>query len=378
MKLANKENDKKFQKTYKDTLILLILFINITCGYIQYKSYKTNISEREKSHTLAQQGLSLRTIQGPMLEYAIDQAISVFDFVEGYSSTIDSAEIIVISDTDYIDTSVVGTKQVNFMLVSYDEYGEKVSKECRRLFYVRDTVIPTIYLTEKSLVITVGDSWNPEDNIKSVSDKIDGELKRISKSEIPIRLNEDISEPEQGVTQFYNHGWYYLDSDIDLNKPGSYTVSITACDKNGNTVTDSFDVIVEAPKSIASISYKRQDNNDSTGSIYVGTNTETANYGSFQNSANTSTGNSGKNDVVTDTTPSVNQTPSTATTPVIDTSIPAGTFPTYSAASAWANAQLDADIEAWYAGTLANPRTGFYADAYYTSSGIEYWIVTFY
>lgn len=82
--------------------------------------------------------------------------------------------------------------------------------------------------------------------------------------------------------------------------------------------------------------------------------------------------------MATDMTSPVNPIPSTTPEPIIDTSIPTGTFPTYSAASAWANAQLDADMEAWYAGTLPNPRTGFYADANYTASGIEYWVVTFY
>lgn len=374
-----KANDKQYCKVYKSAVILLFLFIAISCVYIQYNSYRIKTTERERIHNLAQKGLSLKEIQDPLLEYTADQRISIHELVKGYSSTISSAEVVVLSDTEYIDTSMVGTKQVNFKLVSYDEYGEEVSKECRRLFYVRDTVFPTIKFAEKSVVIAEGDLWKPEDNVKSVFDTVDGELESISKSDIPAHLYDGYSEPEQGTTQFYDHGWYFVDSDADLNCPGTYTVRITACDKNGNIITDSFDVTVEAKaKSIASMSYKRQDESYSTGSVYTGNHTGTANNGTSQNLTSTSTGSPGGSDVATDMTSPVNPIPSTTPEPIIDTSIPTGTFPTYSAASAWANAQLDADMEAWYAGTLPNPRTGFYADANYTASGIEYWVVTFY
>ena len=359
------------KKSPKSMIFVIIVGLMIF-GVYQYNQNQKRIydSENRKSaNNLAKRGLLLNDKREWIFEYG-EQSISPLDLVEACSTTIDSAKVTVTCDIDYLDLSEVGRKQINYKLVSYDEYGSEVSKECRRLVLVKDTNKPIIKIKKKTMNIVEGDSLNIQNNIESVSDVIDGPLDLAKKTEIPDYRFDGAEQLDPGTDQFYEKGWYYIDSDVNTEKPGSYKVSVIACDKHGNEVSESFEVVVEPTVTLSASS------NSGNNAIYSesnqGNNSYSGNNNSYQN------GNASTNVYSGETSASSAPVITAPPEPVVDTSIPAGTFRSYAEASAWANAQLDVDMEAWYSGTLANPRTGFYADAYYTASGIEYWVVTFY
>lgn len=347
--------------------------LEIICIY-QKRKYIQETKIRQDAHTLAQQGLVLKNKDDFVFEYDLNQTISTLDLVEGYNTVLDSAEIVVTCDTEFVDQSEVGKKQVNYKITSYDEYGEEVYKESRRLLFIYDSKAPIISIKDENIELIEGESWKAIDNIITVYDEIDGELDYIKKSEIPVcKINKE-NEPEPGSTCFYDEGWFYIDSEVKNNKPGVYKVTISACDIHGNKTEKSFEVTVkEKPVSTVANYSGNVNNSGTTSSSFTIHSGGTNNANQLASSPSSNTSNSNGNSSIYNAPAENSQS-----APDVDTSIPSGTFRSYAEANAWANAQLDADIEAWYAGTLANPRTGFYADAFYTAAGIEYWVVTFY
>lgn len=134
-----------------------------------------------------------------------------------------------------IDTSKVGTATITYTVSMEDEYDEMVSKQFTLNVTIQDTKSPAITLSEEEVTITEGDTFEAKDNIASVKDVVDGDLK-FAESE-PEKINE--SAP------MYESGWYTIDSDVDASTPGSYSVKIHACDINGNTSEETYAVTVK-------------------------------------------------------------------------------------------------------------------------------------
>lgn len=118
------------------------------------------------------------------------------------------------------------TKKVGKVTLTYVLEKEKLTKEFHVDVEVKDTKKPVITFKKDKLSFTEGEAFTAKDNIKQVSDPVDGDLKL---------ANKDTLEK----------GTYVIKDEVDPKKPGTYKVEVSACDKNGNKTNASFDVEVK-------------------------------------------------------------------------------------------------------------------------------------
>ena len=112
--------------------------------------------------------------------------------------------------------------------------GTEIEKEIKVV--IKDTKKPTIKLKKDKITMTLGDKINLRDNVKTVTDPVDGELS-YSKKEIK------------------KSGFYIDQGKLDLKKAGTYEVKVNAFDANGNKSEKAFDVVVKKkPKKKAAVS----------------------------------------------------------------------------------------------------------------------------
>ena len=110
-----------------------------------------------------------------------------------------------------------------------------------------DKVSPVIELYSDTVEITEGDEYNPNDNIKSVKDNVDGDITKVDK--VPN---------ETGIA------YYFIDSSkLDTSKVGEYSVKVIARDKAENESTKEFIVKVNAKNNENSSSSSTDHNNSS-------------------------------------------------------------------------------------------------------------------
>ena len=98
--------------------------------------------------------------------------------------------------------------------VTFSDGDKSIEKEIK--ITVQDTKKPEIVLKKDKITITAGDKLNLKDNVKSVKDPVDGDLK------------------------------YSIDKGkLDTKKAGTYEVVVKAFDANGNATEKSFKVTVK-------------------------------------------------------------------------------------------------------------------------------------
>ena len=105
---------------------------------------------------------------------------------------------------------------------------------------VVDTQPPRIKLAHKSVTVELGESFNPADNVASVTDPVDGELSRRRKA-----LTTEATDV--GHERFYDEGWYRIRGTVDVNKPGTYELRVRAYDQFGNLASKRMTVKVVDP-----------------------------------------------------------------------------------------------------------------------------------
>ena len=132
-----------------------------------------------------------------------------------------------------------------------------------------DKTAPVITLAADSVSVELGTDYKISENIKSVKDDVDGEIKNVEK------LSKNTS------------GYIIDDSKVDLKNAGDYQVTVEAQDKSGNVAKKTFKLTVKE-KSDKSVSEKKE-----TASVQK-SETKT---GSKKNEVkkNTATSNSSKN-----------------------------------------------------------------------------------
>lgn len=132
----------------------------------------------------------------------------------------------IITYTNYVDTNSVGTQTVTFVVEE-----ENIKKVVNVDVEIVDTEKPEIKTEKETISIKQGDDYDANDNIASVIDKVDGNLKYV---------NED---QEEGTA------YYTVTTNLDTNTVGTYSVNIKAVDQNGNVSEKKYDVnVVEKPK----------------------------------------------------------------------------------------------------------------------------------
>lgn len=105
---------------------------------------------------------------------------------------------------------------------------------------VEDTQPPVIKLKDKKVSLSLGDSFDVSDYVKSVADPVDGDLKQLT--EEPSAQGDEV-----GLEPFYSEGWYIVSPKVSTKKAGSHEVTIRACDRHGNEAQKTLSVVVDDP-----------------------------------------------------------------------------------------------------------------------------------
>lgn len=121
-----------------------------------------------------------------------------------YGKEINEASVLKNDNVEYLGFKG-NDKYMNlqYELTDKNIFGKPVTKEVVVPFKVEDTMAPFITLRENKVEIMQHLEFNPEDNIISVKDFVDGSLE------------------------------YNLEHNIDVATPGIYTATVSAVDRNG-------------------------------------------------------------------------------------------------------------------------------------------------
>ena len=154
-----------------------------------------------------------------------------------------SDEDVSISLNGSVDATRVGTQHIPVTLTKWF-----ITNDTEVVVKVQDTQAPVISLKKAKIKAEVGEKFDPSENLESVSDPVDGKLKRVS------------AEPEAHGTQvgeqiWYEEGWYMIDAPFTPEEAGKTTVKVTSCDRHGNRTEETFDVEVIDP--LAGVTLKR-------------------------------------------------------------------------------------------------------------------------
>ena len=133
-----------------------------------------------------------------------------------------SDEDVSVKEVKNFDSKKTGEQEITVIFTNADE---KTKEETLKVT-VKDTKKPEIKLKKDKLEITEGDKFDAAANIESVKDPVDGDIKK---------------SDDQKLTK----NGYFIASDVDVKKAGSYTVKITAFDSNGNKAESSYKVTVK-------------------------------------------------------------------------------------------------------------------------------------
>ena len=182
------EKGKGYKKV---SLFANVLFTSILVGTIGYNNYE--IDRKEKIYD----SLYIGFTEVREVEYGTPN----YDTLE-LVQTVDNG--VIDEYTRQLDTSTVGVQELKYAISEED-----VTKEYSIQIEVKDTKLKS--------------------NIKSVRDEIDGEL--------PY---------SEAVVENSETGYYLITSDLNKNKLGTYTVTVTAYDVNGNESTNQYNVKVIA------------------------------------------------------------------------------------------------------------------------------------
>lgn len=172
----------------------------------------------------------------------------------------ESDENVKVDKVEGFDAKKIGEQEIT---VTFTD-GNK-DKEEKLKITVEDTKNPVIELKKESVGITAGDKLELKDNIKSVKDPVDGDLKYSDKT-----VEKD--------------GYYIDKGKLDTKKAGTYEVKVIAADKNGNKTEKSFKVNVKKKETA-----KKPSTSNNIG------NSSTSNNGDSSSSKPSNSGNSGSN-----------------------------------------------------------------------------------
>ena len=108
--------------------------------------------------------------------------------------------------------------------VTFTDGDKTIQKDVK--ITVKDTKKPEIVLKKDKITITAGDKLNLKDNVKSVKDPVDGDLKYSDK-------------------EIKKSGYTIDKGKLNVKKTGAYKVTVKAYDANENTTDKTFDVVVK-------------------------------------------------------------------------------------------------------------------------------------
>lgn len=165
-----------------------------------------------------------------------------------YGNDYDQSKLIISSTGKASTKDKVDTFKTGKQKLTYTVSDNNVTRDYDVTVEVKDTQPPVIQLKEDTVVLTTGESFGPSSDIVSVNDPVDGDL---------------------AFSDTLNNGTYTIESDIDTDTAGSYTVTVHAKDKNGNQSDASYAVTVIDPAASAYPYYIKVNRAANTVTVYA-------------------------------------------------------------------------------------------------------------
>lgn len=200
---------------YFATVIVALILLSLSIYTICYREIYDSI------------GIS--TVKTPIVEYG-SANYDIDKLIKNVDGTIVSVKQDIVTDS-------VGVQEL-ILVVSKGN----ISKEIPVSIEVKDSIGPEIVIENDIIEIEQGTNYDILSNITNVYDNIDGDISYIDSNSV----SDDSC----------NYYTYY--SDFNYNVPGEYVVNINAVDKNLNSTSKSFKIVVNkrsVGETVSSIAY---------------------------------------------------------------------------------------------------------------------------
>lgn len=200
---------------YFATVIVALILLSLSIYTICYREIYDSIS--------------ISTVKTPIVEYG-SANYDIDKLIKNVDGTIVSVKQDIVTDS-------VGVQEL-ILVVSKGN----ISKEIPVSIEVKDSIGPEIVIENDIIEIEQGTNYDILSNITNVYDNIDGDISYI-----------DSNSVSDDSCNFYT---YY--SDFNYNVPGEYVVNINAVDKNLNSTSKSFKIVVNkrsVGETVSSIAY---------------------------------------------------------------------------------------------------------------------------
>lgn len=200
---------------YFATVIVALILLSLSIYTICYREIYDSIS--------------ISTVKTPTVEYG-SANYDIDKLINNVDGTIVSVKQDIVTDS-------VGVQEL-ILVVSKGN----ISKEIPVTIEVKDSIGPEIVIENDIIEIEQGTNYDILSNITNVYDNIDGDISYIDSNSV----SDDSC----------NYYTYY--SDFNYNVPGEYVVNINAVDKNLNSTSKSFKIVVNkrsVGETVSSIAY---------------------------------------------------------------------------------------------------------------------------
>lgn len=200
---------------YFATVIVALILLSLSIYTICYREIYDSIS--------------ISTVKTPIVEYG-SANYDIDKLIKNVDGTIVSVKQDIVTDS-------VGVQEL-ILVVSKGN----ISKEIPVTIEVKDSIGPEIVIENEVIEIEQGTNYDILSNITNVYDDVDGDISYIDSSSV----SDDSC----------NYYTYY--SDFNYNVLGEYVVNINAVDKNFNSTSKSFKIVVNrrsVGETVSSIAY---------------------------------------------------------------------------------------------------------------------------
>lgn len=200
---------------YFATVIVALILLSLSIYTICYREIYDSIS--------------ISTVKTPIVEYG-SANYDIDKLIKNVDGTIVSVKQDIVTDS-------VGVQEL-ILVVSKGN----ISKEIPVTIEVKDSIGPEIVIENEVIEIEQGTNYDILSNITNVYDDVDGDISYIDSSSV----SDDSC----------NYYTYY--SDFNYNVPGKYVVNINAVDKNSNSTSKTFKIVVNRRSigdTVSSIAY---------------------------------------------------------------------------------------------------------------------------
>lgn len=143
--------------------------------------------------------------------------------------------LIVKSDPAYVSANTPGTASVIYTVSSNSEKYGNESKDFEYTFVIEDTKAPIINLSQQTITVSKGKSYDPYSNVVSIMDEVDSAFTYVSSADSA------------------SGAFYTISNNLNTKVPGAYTVSVYAEDSSGNSSESSFTVKVQEQERFVAI-----------------------------------------------------------------------------------------------------------------------------